>query len=191
MRFLQRLSHLALRGIPVVFSVLLTGCGEHDPVASVPTVESPDATDFESVQNPQTFLLRLQAQGAIPAADVNRDGIVDITDLVLVAQNFGQKVEVVPPEVEVVSVDAKLREQGDTYWTYSWKATLRNNTDVAVTVFFDVQFLDKDGFLVERVLTFDTMVPREEKTWTDTRLIKTQLAKDVDHWDARVTNVFK
>lgn len=53
--------------------------------------------DFRNVENPKTFLLELQAQGAIPAADVNADGFVDIADLVIVAQNFGQEVDVPQP----------------------------------------------------------------------------------------------
>jgi len=50
------------------------------------------AEDFKDVQDPRAFLIELQAKGAIPEADVNRDGVVDISDLVIVARNFGLEV---------------------------------------------------------------------------------------------------
>lgn len=51
------------------------------------------AEEFQrNAADPRTFLLQLQTNGAIPEADVNRDGIVDIADLVLVAKNFGLEV---------------------------------------------------------------------------------------------------
>jgi len=63
------------------------------PSESEPPERTISAEDFKkNAADPATFLLQLQAKGAIPEADVNRDGVVDISDLVLVARNFGLEV---------------------------------------------------------------------------------------------------
>ncbi|MAF11835.1 hypothetical protein CMK11_15415 [Candidatus Poribacteria bacterium] len=63
------------------------GCDYGNPAAL--GILDPAATDDIGAR-----LIRWQAKGAIPEADVNGDGTVDITDLVIVSQNFGRDVAV-------------------------------------------------------------------------------------------------
>jgi hypothetical protein len=70
--------------------VLMVGCDAGEEVA-----REESKPDFQNVSDPRPFLLQLQAEGVIPEADVNRDGFVDIHDLVLVAKAFGERIE--PP----------------------------------------------------------------------------------------------
>ena len=74
------------------------GCDVGDPV-------DPEPAGFTATESPAALLSAWVAQGAIPEADVNGDGIVNIIDLVIVAQNFGLTVglDTDPPEVLDVS----------------------------------------------------------------------------------------
>ena len=63
--------------LPVVV-LAAVGCGDFgDPV-------TPDTVNPYDVERPDILLLEWEARGAIPAADVNRDGSVDILDLIIV-----------------------------------------------------------------------------------------------------------
>ena len=64
----------------------LVGCDYGDPAMI-------ETADIAAVGDPGTMLIRWQTEGAIPEADVNGDGTVDITDLVIVSQNFGKDVD--------------------------------------------------------------------------------------------------
>jgi hypothetical protein len=61
------------------------GCDHGDPATS--GILDPGVTEDLGAR-----LIRWQAEGAIPEADVNGDGTVDITDLVIVSQHFGRDV---------------------------------------------------------------------------------------------------
>lgn len=62
--------------------------------------------DFTSIADPTVALATWEAQGAIARADVNGDGVVNIIDLVTVAQNFGQVVEY--PPVTIASFNIQV-----------------------------------------------------------------------------------
>lgn len=71
----------------------ILGCDHGKIVPEDSSETAPTAEEFQRhVAHPEPFLLQLQAKGAIPEADVNHDGFVDIADLVLVARNFGLEV---------------------------------------------------------------------------------------------------
>ena len=91
-----------------VVCLLLTavGCDLGDPIESekVDVTAALDDFDLATVDEPtaHALLVEWEAQGAIPEADVNRDGVVNIADLVIVAQNFGQAVELTGEWVTVL-----------------------------------------------------------------------------------------
>jgi hypothetical protein len=115
------------------------GCGDYgDPV-------SPQTVDPYAIEHPDILLLEWEAQGAIPAADVNHDGTVDIRDLVLVAQSFGQDVIIEDPPVRV---DAWEVRQMNTY-TWSYKLTVTNTSPDEERARFVARLFDVDGFYLD------------------------------------------
>jgi hypothetical protein len=75
-----------------------TGAKPSATMEAEPSDVTLTADDFmKNAAHPEIFLLQLQAKGAIPEADVNHDGVVDISDLVIVAKNFGLEVVVDEP----------------------------------------------------------------------------------------------
>lgn len=105
------------------------------------------ALDMTAPVGPQ--LAALVAQGAIPETDVNRDGIVDIRDLILVAQAFGQPIDAPESPVDVLDAQLRTTEKNDFWWREAWRVGLRNNTPAPVSVDLTVQFQDADGFVVD------------------------------------------
>ncbi|MBT3270012.1 hypothetical protein HN371_22890 [Candidatus Poribacteria bacterium] len=130
--------------IAPILMLAVTGCdfGAVDGLSGGGVVLDPHAP-----ARPQ--LAALVAQGAIAEADVNRDGIVDIRDLILVAQSFGQIVEIPPAAVDIVDVQLRVTEKNDTWWRQAWRVTLRNNSPDTVSVDLGVEFQDADGFIVD------------------------------------------
>ena len=122
-------------GLLVVIAAL--GCDVGDPV-------SPGTVDPYAVERPDILLLEWEAQGAIPAADVNRDGTVDILDLIIVAQNYGQDIVVEDPPVRVDAWEVK--QMDDLFWSY--KLTLTNASPHDQYAFFKVELFDAEGFYI-------------------------------------------
>ena len=50
---------------------------------------------------------------------------------------------------EVVDLDYKIVEKNETWWKFSWQATLKNNTSSVVEFYITVNFLDRHGFIVD------------------------------------------
>ena len=116
-----------------------------------------DEFDVADVGNPRALLLEWEAQGAIPSADVNGDGVVNIADLVIVAQNFGMTVDDAQlPPVSVLDADGRLVSREEDFlgmWAASWEVTLRNNELERHSLALWVSLLDAEGFaLAETVL---------------------------------------
>ena len=133
--------------------VVAVGCDYGDPV-DVP----PGAVALDGGQPVAPQLARLVAHGAIPEADVNRDGVVDIRDLIIVAQSFGQPLDLPANPVDVLDVQLRVTQQNDLWWREAWRATLRNNTLDTVAVDVDVELQDADGFIVDTDFKFN--IPR-------------------------------
>jgi hypothetical protein len=123
--------------LPLI-ALIAVGCGDYgDPI-------SPTTVDPYSIERPDILLLEWEAQGAIPAADVNRDGTVDILDLILVAQSFGQDVLVEDPPVRVDAWEVKQDPDWPSTWRY--KLTLTNTSAEEERARFEVKLYDEEGF---------------------------------------------
>ncbi|MBT3271255.1 hypothetical protein HN371_29225 [Candidatus Poribacteria bacterium] len=97
--------------------VVIAGCDYGDPMGLDADANSQDVA---------MLLTRWQAEGAIPEADVNGDGTVDIVDLVIVSQNFGKDVAV--GTLTIVS-DIVWRNEGG---SPHGRVEVINNSDMAV-----------------------------------------------------------
>ena len=52
------------------------------------------------------------------------------------------------PEFEVITVTAKATEQNSSWWRYGYRLTVRNNGINHDLKYFDIQFLDADGYVI-------------------------------------------
>ncbi|MEO2003304.1 MAG: hypothetical protein ABGY41_04335 [Candidatus Poribacteria bacterium] len=147
--------HLSL----ILFLLLsAVGCDFGGPDLVEPTV----ALDMTAPVVPQ--LAALVAQGAIPEADVNRDGLVDIRDLILVAQSFGQQVDAPASPVDVLDAQLRTTEKNTVFWREAWRVALRNNTADTVSVDLVVQLQDADGFVVDDDTEYGLVLSAGEET---------------------------
>ena len=155
--------------LPVVV-LAAVGCGDFgDPV-------TPDTVNPYDVERPDILLLEWEARGAIPAADVNRDGSVDILDLIIVAQNFGQDIVVEDPPVRVDAFEVKPMGR----WTWSYKLTLTNTTADDRFVSFRTDLFDSEGFYLRGNGIFFISIAASE-----TRTVRNEIlvAPDVEYYD--------
>jgi len=158
------------------------GCDFGGPDLVEPTV----ALDMTAPVVPQ--LAALVAQGAIPEADVNRDGLVDIRDLILVAQSFGQPVDAPASPVDVLDVQLRTTEKNTVWWREAWRVALRNNTADTVSVDLVVQFQDADGFVVDDDTEYGLVLSAgEETTFAGFDLLSVPWVEAVAQLQASVT----
>ncbi len=89
--------------------------------------------------------------------------------------------------VDVIEATSKVTEQNDTWWRWSYKVKVRNNSSDRLTKFLRLQYLDSEGYEIEHTLVEIKVAPLETKTVTGSILIdvpKTQRVKSVhSHWD--------
>ena len=160
----------------VVLGAGVSGCDVGDPVAS--TSEG-RGIDVAAVGNPGLFLASLVAEGAILRADVNGDGVVDIVDLVIVAQSFGE----VSTEVSslVTILDEGVRwvpgkgpddDPSAQAWQFSYQITLRNETREARSARVVWSWFDAEGFLVHEVPVNVLLLGGEELSVTDIETVR-------------------
>ena len=110
------------------------------------------------------YLAKLEAQGAIPSADVNRDGVVGIQDLVLVARDFGQQLEAPQADIEVRDLEMKRIGNDVIGPRWSYKLTLVNNTDRAFAqVSVGLYLIDAEGLPIDQGGLIETLQPSESK----------------------------
>jgi len=88
---------------------------------------------------------------------------------------------------EVVDLDYKIVEKNETWWKFSWQATLRNNTSSLVKFFITANFLDWNGFIIDYDLTGPIQfAPKEQKTVRGFALIDASLAPEVNEIEATI-----
>jgi hypothetical protein len=88
----------------------------------------------------------------------------------------------------VFSIDSKVTEQNSVWWKYAWKATLKNNSESAISTDVTVKFLDKDGFVIDEDREYNVVVPAgSEKLVSEHALIDASVAANVKSVSA-ITN---
>ncbi len=139
----------------LLLAVGLPGCDYGEPVISMPPVKS---IDVETVDNPALYLAALVDGGAILRADVNGDGVVDIVDLVIVAQSFGEVSTDVSSLVTILDEGARWvpgrgpdDEPDAQTWEFSYQITLRNETRETRSARIVWKWYDANGFLIDDV----------------------------------------
>jgi hypothetical protein len=154
------------------------GCGDYgDPV-------TPDTVNPYDVERPDILLLEWEAQGAIPAADVNHDGKVAILDLIIVAQNFGQDITVEKPPVRVDAWEVKQDEGWKAKWSY--KLTLTNTATEEERARFVAELFDAEGFYI----TYQVINVTIPASATITERLFLLISQEREYYDADGNRVF-
>lgn len=88
---------------------------------------------------------------------------------------------------EIVSIDTRLVEANDTWSKIAWKLVLKNLTDTKIAFHTNIEFLDKDGFLVDDTFAPNLLISaRNEQSFTGTTLIDAPLIGNVASIQAKV-----
>lgn len=84
------------------------------------------------------------------------------------------------PILDIVSIDTKVTEQNSVWWKYSWIFKVKNNSDRDHVVNAHLEWLDKEGYVVETALEYSLTIPaNQEKTFSGYELIDIQVAPTV------------
>jgi|APSaa5957512576_1039674.scaffolds.fasta_scaffold06966_3 hypothetical protein len=146
-----------MRTLLLATIVALIGCGQTGPV------ETETIWGVERAR-PYHLLMELQGRGVVSDADVNRDGVIDIQDLVIVSQNFGMAVEI-----------GSLHPVGAIPWTsvdgFPWAQIEIQNTGSGPVEMMRIRYIARgvDGLLIDveegSLVTALEPVPGEHPTY--------------------------
>jgi len=89
--------------------------------------------------------------------------------------------------IEIISIDTRLVEANDTWSKIAWKLVIKNLTDKKVIFHANIEFLDKDGFLVDDTFESNLIISAQsEQSFTGTTLIDAPLIERVSSIQAKV-----
>lgn len=99
------------------------------------------------------------------------------------------------PEVinrgEISNLRYTIIEKNNSWWKFSWQLTLQNNTSSVVNFFIDVNFLDRNGYIVDYDIENPSdFAPKEQRVIKSTILIDTELAPDVKDIEAEIESAY-
>ena len=80
---------------------------------------------------------------------------------------------------EISDVTYKITEKGENYWYFSWQVTIKNNMSSGMDFFIYVNFVDKDGFIIDYDVESLVLNSKEQKSLKGILMIKAELASDV------------
>ena len=153
-----------------------SACDIGDPVVEAPTGSE---TSIHGADNPRVYLSALVSQGVILRADVNGDGVVDIADLVIVAQSFGDVPNTLTSVVTIVDegirwVPGRGPDDDITVqsWEFSYQITLVNATRETRSARVVWKWYDASGFLIDEVFVNVLLQGGEERTVTDIETVR-------------------
>jgi tetratricopeptide (TPR) repeat protein len=86
------------------------------------------------------------------------------------------------PRVTIFNVSAKVIDANKVYWKWAWKFTLLNRSSYPVEVNADVQFFDKDGYMVYEKkygLQMVVLPANSSQSFTGIELVDLPIARNV------------
>lgn len=91
---------------------------------------------------------------------------------------------------EITNLRYKITEKGENYWYFSWQATIKNNTFSSVEFFVHVNFVDKDGFIIDWTIETLVLNPKEQRSIKGTEMIEAELASGVKRAELGEVSVY-
>lgn len=98
--------------------------------------------------------------------------------------------EISPPQKviknwEVSNLRYTIIEKNNSWWKFSWQLTLKNNTTSVVDFYIYVNFLDRNGYIIDDDIENPShFAPKEQRGIKGYTLIDTELAPDVKDIEA-------
>ncbi|NQS97161.1 MAG: SH3 domain-containing protein [candidate division Zixibacteria bacterium] len=76
------------------------------------------------------------------------------------------------PKFDILNVDTRVTESNDVWWKYAWQFTVKNSDSESIVFSATIEFLDKDGFVIDTDCEYNLYVPgNKEKTFRGYALI--------------------
>ncbi|HXF47991.1 MAG TPA: hypothetical protein VNL73_01020 [Verrucomicrobiae bacterium] len=89
--------------------------------------------------------------------------------------------------LEIVEIDAKVTESNDVWWKYAWRLTVQNFSGEPISFNATIEFLDKDGFVVDDDDEYGLYLEYgQKKTFTGYDLIVSSVAPNIVSVTAKV-----
>ncbi len=81
---------------------------------------------------------------------------------------------------EISNLKYQITEKTNSWWKFSWQATLKNNTSSVVEFYITVNFLDRSGYIVDDDIEIPLVFsPGEQRVVRGYTLIDVDIASDV------------
>ena len=91
------------------------------------------------------------------------------------------------PSLQIVRVATKVTEKNDAYYKFSWILTVKNDADVGKSFTARVEWLDREGFIIDDDVAYDlTIDAKEEKHFTGYTLTDTDMASTISNVRAKI-----
>ena len=89
---------------------------------------------------------------------------------------------------EIIELTYKVTEKNPSWWKFAWQTTLKNNTSSKVDFFINVNFLDREGFIVDDDIENPPIFnPKEHRTIRGFALIDSDIASTVHDIEIEIT----
>ncbi len=97
------------------------------------------------------------------------------------------KDEMPGPAVTIVDINTRVTESNSTWSKFAWVLTVRNDSATPTTLTATIEFLDKDGFVVDDDIERGLVLPAlGEKTFRGYDLVDAAVAGSIDQVSAKV-----
>jgi hypothetical protein len=88
---------------------------------------------------------------------------------------------------EIIKVDSRITEVNNTWSKYAWILILKSFANKHMQFHATIEFLDKDGFIVDTSDEFNVLLPnRNDQTYTGFALIKAPVVGNIARIQAKV-----
>jgi hypothetical protein len=93
------------------------------------------------------------------------------------------------PALRIKDVSGKVTEANDVWSKFAWRLKVGNDGDESASFTALIQFVDKDGYIVDEDRQYDMVVAaHEERTFSGFKLIDASVAGNVKSVSAKIQN---
>ena len=154
-------------------------------------VSSIFAMPYQKTDELQTRLNALETTVSLLSERVSKLEVSDVvTPQPSSEQNPSSDSDISEVDYEVVSIDAKITESNNIYDKHSWILAVKNNGRQRLLFNATIDFLDKDGFIVDQDFGLQLLLePYETKDFIGTKLVNAAISGNIVKISAKTTVV--
>ena len=163
----------------------LAGCGGETVTKTFEITKTKTVTDKQTVTETVTTMVEFTRSAAVTSPPVTDTVTETITPAPLTIKETTVVTQTVTPTQPspvyqvVENISYIITEKSRNYWYFSWKVKIKNMHFEELNLFIDVDFLNSDGFSLERAPESSKFNPGETKTILGSRMISADIAGDV------------